>query len=91
MLHDVLKFAFPRSLSLLLIGGTKDMFDVAALCPGLVQRNVARFGIMGGVEVDPTSGSVILDDDGMFTAEQGASNNKFHYQSAWALYRMIQM
>jgi hypothetical protein len=91
LLHEVLKFAYPRSLSLLLIGGTKDMFDTALLCPDLVQRNVASFGIMGGVEVDPSTGKVALDDGGLFTAEEEASNNKFHYRSAWALYRMIQM
>jgi len=89
LLHGVLRFAFPRSLSLLLIGGTFDMFNVAVLCPDLVQKNVARFGIMGGVEVK--EGKVVLDDEGMFQAEQSAANNKFHYPSAWALYRTIQM
>jgi serine/threonine protein kinase len=91
LMAETLKRSSDQSVTLVLLSGLTDAWNLVDGYRSLVKQKVARVVIMGGIEVEGEQGDEMVkrDDDGYMIPDK-AQNNTFDFDAAQRLYRALQ-
>lgn len=95
LLADTLRQAPDKSLTLLVIAGMSDPYELLKTHENLFAQKIKHVVLMGGVEqgseqTDTGAQQVVRDGKGFFSANRVATNNKNDQGAADYLYRQLQ-